>query len=128
MYHPCPRIPRPHREDIFFRHQIADRGLDSPRVNQDMGVEFGRFGPTDAPIGHQIVDRGLDSPWVNQRLREKQFDSPKVNQDMGVKFGGFGRTDAPIALPLGVPRVFCNDVGGLVRARARHFGALRKPL
>ena len=45
-----------------------------------------------------------------------------------MKFGSVGRTDAPIALPLGVSHVFCSSVGGVVRARARHFGALRKPL
>ena len=44
------------------------------------------------------------------------------------KFGSVGRTDAPIALPLGVSHVFCSSVGGVVRARARHFWALRKQL
>ena len=45
-----------------------------------------------------------------------------------MKFGSVGRTDVPIAFPLGVSHVFCSNVGGLVRARARHFGAPRKQL
>ena len=102
--------------------RLPEKQFDSPRVKQDMGVKFGRVGHTDAAIESQNGDPRLDSPWVNQRLRENQFYSPKLNQDLGIKFGSVGRTYAPSVFPLEVFNVFCSSVGGLVRARGRHFG------
>ena len=61
---------------------------------------------------------------IGSKVKQKH----SIPFDIFMKFGSVGRTDAPIAPPLGVPNVFYSSVGGLVRARARHFGAPRRPL